>query len=77
MLPPLADVLSPSYVAGRVVLSGDTGATVRPMTGSGATTGLQDALEQERFLDDALPATTRYERRRAGGSWSSVGGSGR
>jgi 2-polyprenyl-6-methoxyphenol hydroxylase-like FAD-dependent oxidoreductase len=40
----------PSLVAGRVVLVGDAGTVVRPVTGSGAVKGLDDVLA----LTDAL-----------------------
>lgn len=41
---PLYDIRLSSYRHGRVVVAGDAGTTVTPMTGSGATKGLGDAL---------------------------------
>ena len=43
-LQPIYDLSLPTYVAGRVVLTGDAGTITRPHTGSGATKALHDAL---------------------------------
>jgi 2-polyprenyl-6-methoxyphenol hydroxylase-like FAD-dependent oxidoreductase len=52
-LTPVYDVKVPSLAAGRIVLVGDAGTVVRPVTGSGAVKGVEDALA----LADALVRT--------------------
>jgi 2-polyprenyl-6-methoxyphenol hydroxylase-like FAD-dependent oxidoreductase len=44
IITPIYDVRVPTLVRGRVALVGDAGAVLRPVTGSGATKGLEDAL---------------------------------
>lgn len=75
---PLYDIRLSSYRHGRVVVAGDAGTTVTPMTGSGATKGLGDALAladaiaEEPSLEAALE---RYDAERPpfGGGLANMG----
>lgn len=48
---PLYDCASSTYVAGRVLLSGDAGAVARPHTGGGAMKAMQDCLALQRTCE--------------------------
>jgi len=75
---PIFDVTAPRYVAGRLVLAGDAGATARPHTGSGAVKALEDALALEagcRGATQWAPVLAGYdgERTAAGNALTALG----
>ncbi len=67
IITPIDDVRVPTLARGRVALLGDAAIVLRPMTGSGATKGLQDAVALSSALastGSVAAALERYTRER-------------